>query len=136
MYLYISVNCFFCISAPVYGVTKTRVFSHSCVSNDYTSRCIFWSACVSVLTNQTTNERYKLHEVNFHHSNTDNSNDPCDNSTGSGNRKKRRVGRNIKTDDPVKVDLSVYRPYSRGYMKNAMEVFLPHNFIQSKIKQT
>jgi len=89
-----------------------------------------------VLTNQTTNERYKLHEVNFHHSNTDNSNDPCDNSTGSGNRKKRRVGRNIKTDDPVKVDLSVYRPYSRGYMKNAMEVFLPHNFIQSKIKQT
>ncbi|XP_052262887.1 palmitoyltransferase ZDHHC4-like isoform X2 [Dreissena polymorpha] len=74
-----------------------------------------------VITNQTTNERHKLQELSYHHMLCD----PKQNLRSRTNKTGSKCMPN---------NLSGYRPYSRGYFNNLLEVFLPHNFIIFRLK--
>lgn len=79
-----------------------------------------------MLTNQTTNERHKLQELEYNNESSEN----CDSDDNHSNH------RSSEKSNTKHLNLSHYRPYSRGFVNNFLEVFLPHNFILSKIKQT
>ncbi|KAL4239767.1 putative palmitoyltransferase zdhhc4 [Mactra antiquata] len=70
-----------------------------------------------VLTNQTTNERYKLQELEANYD--------------------QQTPKNKQTDKVGALTYRkgcTYRPFSRGYFNNFLEVFMPYRFIDSIIK--
>lgn len=76
-----------------------------------------------IWSNQTTNERYKLQELQTKHS------EECAYCQG-------RLASNDTDQSKIYCYnvTSVYRPFSRGLLNNCLEVVFPHHFIRSKIK--
>jgi len=101
-----------------------------------------------LVSNQTTNERHKLGEMGPRGGKTDvNASRSLDKpvcDTGENlvhsqisDYKNGEDVSNVKTDLNMlskKMQRRPYRPYSRGVLYNVQEVFLPHNFIMSRIK--
>ncbi|XP_045213186.2 palmitoyltransferase ZDHHC4-like [Mercenaria mercenaria] len=77
-----------------------------------------------IFTNQTTNERYKLQELQKKQ---------ADRSAPSSSYTNRNSSNTERTN--TKVIHSKYRPFSKGMVNNFLEVFLPYNFMRSRIKR-
>lgn len=75
-----------------------------------------------IFTNQTTNERYKIQDLQFRQEE--------DTDDGLNTKQKasevNTISKNIN---------SKYRPFSKGIVNNFLEVFFPYQFIKSKIKK-
>ncbi|XP_052785908.1 palmitoyltransferase ZDHHC4-like isoform X1 [Mya arenaria] len=86
-----------------------------------------------IFTNQTTNERHKLQEFKYQ---MDQSNSTYQSETIDWSRQSKCDKHSgNRSNDKRNVLHSNCRPYSRGILNNFLEVFLPHKFIHSRIKQ-